>query len=119
MKAIDENLEKYRNSKKELMFYGCKGDKFNGIFDITLPNGDKASVIVSDGGGWDHVSVALKGRCPTWKEMCFIKNLFFEKKEVAVQYHPAESDYVNIHEYCLHLWRPQFIDIPTPPKDFV
>src|SRR5262245_54586743 len=26
---------------------------------------------------WDHVSVSLSHRCPTWDEMCWVKDLFF------------------------------------------
>ena len=29
MKPISENLEKHRDKKTELLFYGCNGDKFN------------------------------------------------------------------------------------------
>ena len=75
----------------------------------------QASVIWSNGGGWEHVSVSFNHRCPTWEEMCEIKNMFFHPHEVVVQYHPAESEYVNTHPYCLHLWRPLEQDMPTPP----
>ena len=74
-----------------------------------------ATVIFSRGCGWDHVSVSFNNRCPTWEEMCEIKSMFFHPDEVVVQYHPAESDYVNNHPYCLHLWRPQEQAMPTPP----
>lgn len=76
-------------------------------------------IIVSDGEGWDHVSVSLPTRCPSWEEMCFIKDLFFEPFESAMQLHPARSDYVNHHEFCLHIWRPQEKRIPLPPSEFV
>ena len=56
---------------------------------------------------WDHVSVSLKTRTPTWEEMCHIKSLFFADEEVVMQLHPAKSAYVNYHPFCLHLWRPQ------------
>lgn len=75
-----------------------------------------ATVIFSYGGGWDHVSVSFRNRCPTWEEMQEIKMMFFYPDEVCFQYHPAESKYVNIHPYCLHIWRPQKAEIPTPPS---
>ena len=78
-------------------------------------NRKTAAVIFSNGGGWEHVSVSFNHRCPTWEEMCEIKNMFFHPHEVVVQYHPAESEYVNTHPYCLHLWRPLEQDMPTPP----
>jgi hypothetical protein len=81
-------------------------------------------VRVGDGLGWDHVSVSLLTqkkklrksvkRCPTWDEMCFIKNLFFDESETVVQYHPAGSEYVNLHQYVLHLWKPQNEKLPNP-----
>lgn len=119
MKPIDEKIEKYRNRKAEMALNGCTGDAYNGFFNIPLPNGEIAGVIVSNGGGWDHVSVSLRGRCPKWQEMCFIKDLFFEDDEVAIQYHPRNQEYVNIHDHCLHLWRPQNVLLPTPPTYFV
>ena len=73
----------------------------------------------SNGGGWDHVSVSFARRCPTWEEMCKIKGIFFGPDECCVEYHPAEKDYVNVHPYCLHIWRPQNAEIPKPPKIFV
>lgn len=77
------------------------------------------AVIVSDEGDWDHVSVSLPNRCPTWDEMCLVKDLFFEPHEVAMQLHPAKSGYVNHHPHCLHLWRPHNKSIPLPPSIFV
>lgn len=79
----------------------------------------KIRVIASWGEGWDHVSVSLEHRCPTWDEMCFVRDFFFNPDECVVQYHPAEENYINDHDYCLHLWRPQNQEIPMPPKIFV
>jgi hypothetical protein len=67
----------------------------------------KLRIIFSDGMGWDHVSVSLATRCPTWEEMCWVKDVFFDDHEVVMQLHPAKSNYVNQHPFCLHLWRPQ------------
>lgn len=119
MKPVSEFVEHYRNKKAEIDLYGTNGDKYNGMFNIKLPNGDYAGVVISNGGGWDHVSVSLKGRCPRWQEMCYIKSLFFEDDEVVVQFHPKKKDYVNIHDHCLHLWRCQHQEMPTPPVEFV
>lgn len=87
------------------------------------------NIIVSSGeeSGWDHVSVhvryikdaKMRMRCPTWAEMCAIKDAFFEEDEVVMQLHPAKADYVNDHPCVLHLWKPLNLQIPTPPKIFV
>ncbi len=89
---------------------GCNGAFFIARF------GKKFKVIISDGEGWDHVSVSLEYQCPSWNEMCAIKKLFFKPEEEAIQFHPAESDYINRHPYCLHLWRNQNEKTLLPPK---
>jgi hypothetical protein len=76
-------------------------------------------VIASDGLDWEHVSVSLPHRCPTWDEMCFIKNLFWDEEDTVIQFHPANNNYVNNHKHCLHLWRPISQPIPLPPKILV
>lgn len=43
-----------------------------------IPNGagqTPLAVIASDGDGWEHVSVSLPTRCPTWDEMCRVKHI--------------------------------------------
>lgn len=86
-----------------------------GAFRLTLPTGEKCNVVASSGFGWEHVSVSMPHRCPTWAEMCFVKKLFWEPEDCVVQYHPPQSNYVNVHPYCLHLWRALDSQMPTPP----
>lgn len=67
--------------------------------------------------GWDHVSVSLFHRsreCPTWAEMCLVKDLFGEPEARVVQFHPPSSEYVNTHAGCLHLWRWTGGEFPHP-----
>ena len=79
--------------------------------------------VVSDQDGWEHVSVTVGGsaatRTPTWEEMCFIKELFWDEEDCVMQLHPPESDYINNHPHCLHLWRPIGVDIIRPPSYMV
>jgi len=56
--------------------------------------------------GWNHVSVSLAHRNPSWNEMCFIKDLFFDEEDLCLQFHPKKSEYVNLHKHCLHIWQP-------------
>lgn len=79
----------------------------------------KYNIIASFGGGWDHVSISNPTRTPSWDVMCVIKDIFFEPDEVVMQLHPAKTNYVNIHEHCLHLWKPQHTAIPVPPIEMV
>lgn len=108
--------EQYRVQKGYLGTSPSDGN--NGLFEIPYQS-FTLMVIASDGEGWDHVSVSLRNRTPNWGEMCFIKDLFFSEEETVVQYHPPKSEYVNNHENCLHLWRPQNETIPLPPSILV
>jgi len=83
--------------------------------------GRELTVVASGRMGWEHASVSLKNRCPNWREMCFVKDFFWDPEDVVMQLHPAKSEYVNMHRYCLHLWRPIGIGvkIPTPPSILV
>jgi hypothetical protein len=47
--------------------------------------------------------------------MCFVKGIFWDEDDVVIQFHPRKGEYVNNHPYCLHLWRPVGITVPTPP----
>lgn len=79
-----------------------------------------AKVVFSWGGGWEHVSVSYSNRCPTWEEMCRVKDIFWYDNECVVQFHPPKSEYVNNHPCCLHLWRKSAgNEFELPPKEFV
>lgn len=93
-------------------------DGNNGAF--FLPNRTKdgstpLKVIASDGGGWEHVSVSLPHRCPTWDEMCRVVALFWDPEDCVMQLHPPRSQWISNHPHCLHLWRPVGAAIPQPP----
>jgi hypothetical protein len=90
-----------------------------GMFDLMSPKGTMLRIVSSGSDmetGWEHVSVSTDRRCPNWPEMCWVKDLFWEKHEMVVQYHPPESEYVNFHPYCLHLWRHVNLPFPMPPS---
>ncbi len=99
--------------------YSHPKDGNNGIFIISQ-GGFYFQCIASDGMGWEHVSVTLRfkksSNCnnPSWDEMCYIKNLFWDEEDTVIQYHPAKSEYVNNHPNVLHLWRPIGVDLPKP-----
>lgn len=97
-------------------------DGFNGMFRFTI-DGKLIRVIASDGMDWQHVSVSIEfeQKCPTWKMMCEVKELFFEPTDWVMQFHPPHSEYVNFHKGCLHLWRYTGTEkqMPTPPSILV
>jgi hypothetical protein len=118
MKSPPEQFRVLKGPFGSTKDYGCNGQFFiphhriKDYFYVCL---------ISDGLGWEHVSISLitrKGktveRCPTWEEMCYIKDLFWTEKECVMQLHPPHSQYINMHKYCLHLWRPHVAPIPLP-----
>lgn len=109
-------VEKYRVSRGQQR--STFADENNGAFMI---NRGRTSIFIkaSDGLGWEHVSVHCisenKERTPTWAEMCFIKDLFWDEEDIVVQFHPPKSQYINMHKFTLHMWRSTTTSITTPP----
>lgn len=110
-------LNNYRVSTPEVIrHFGWAGDETCGMFCVASKiDGGELNIIASIGGGWEHVSVSRKNRCPNWPEMSFIKGLFFKDDETVMQLHVPTVDHVNYHPYCLHLWRPVAEQTPRPP----
>lgn len=105
--------EKYRVKSGALKSTQAYGN--NGVFIIESRRLKKPiRCIASDGLDWEHVSVSLNTRCPTWDEMCFIKNLFWDVEDCVMQLHPPQSEWVNNHPFTLHLWKPLGLEIPRP-----
>jgi hypothetical protein len=92
------------------------GDRYNGCFVIPKRG---MTIVVSNGAGWEHVSVSLQHRCPTWEEMEEIKRRFWAPEDMCMQLHVPVSNHKNLHPYCLHIWRPITASIPCPPGGFV
>lgn len=90
-------------------------------FIPTRPGAAPLKFIASDGSDmaegerWEHVSVSLPNRCPTWEEMCMVKALFWDAEDTVMQLHPPRSTWVNNHSFCLHMWRPVDARVPLPP----
>ena len=123
-KSVPENIEPFRITAGP----HASDDSFGmaGAFRIPSPEiGAMLLVMVHDGADWDvdklgplaweHVSVSLKARTPTWKEMNFVKRLFWRDEEMVIQLHVPVKDHISIMENCLHLWNPIGLEIPTPP----
>lgn len=89
---------------------------FPGAYETELTLGRlKGTVIFSEEqDGWEHVSFSAydHSKCPSWEEMCQLKDIFWEDEEEVIQIHPKKSQYVNIMPNCLHLWRNK--DYPLP-----
>lgn len=111
--------EQFRFFQPGHRLHSTHEDGNNGAFFIRLKHGQTVHAIASDGMGWEHVSVSRRDRCPTWDEMCQVKALFWDEEDCVVQFHPPRSEYVNNHEFCLHLWRPVGIRLPMPESIMV
>jgi hypothetical protein len=96
-----------------------------GPFKISGPLGMELRIIASDGRDWEsrglslpvweHVSVSLATRCPTWKEMEWVRDQFWAPEELVLQFSVPRSQHISLHPYTLHLWRPLGVDVPLPP----
>lgn len=120
--APNQRLEKFRLMDLELQCWGNGALKLvgttNGLFAAKF-KGNILRMQAGTGDGWEHVSVSLEYRVPTWYEMCWVKELFWGDDECVMQLHVPKADWVNNHPYCLHLWKPIDLEIPRPPKDLV
>lgn len=102
-------------------------DGMNGAFLVWSSRDAQLTILSSDGKSWEedgmdgvaweHVSVSTKSRCPTWDEMAAVKKLFWRDDEMVIQLHLPLAEHVNIHPYCLHLWRPIGVEILKPPAE--
>lgn len=115
----DPEVQKYRRVELELQVIGMMGGKGEGIFLIPVPNYCDLKVIASSGSGWDHVSVSLPYRSPSWEEMEIVRKIFSNTSEVWVQFGVPEKEHVNYHPYCLHWWRDQHRPYRLPPSIMV
>jgi hypothetical protein len=118
-------LNPYRDTDSSfIQLIGDPGDSTYGRFFIPSPEDRvRIQVIASSGDPpkimWEHVSVSRQDRCPLWREMCFIKELFFKEEETVMQLHVPMVDWISYHPFCLHLWKPIGVEIPRPPSFLV
>jgi hypothetical protein len=121
MKPNGKHLDPFRKAHPNLG-PSPKGSLFGFFMMLPLAPSKHFMTVISSGehrdgpfGDWEHVSVSLQDRCPTWDEMCKVKDLFWRPDETVLQFHPRESEYVNNHQYCLHLWKPK-TEVQLPPN---
>jgi len=114
--------ESYRVQTGDFATFPRDGN--NGLF--LIPYGSNIlQCIVSDGDGWEHVSVCVRFRnkiltlTPTWEQMNYVKDIFWSGEDTVIQFHPPKSEYVNNHPNVLHLWRPIGEKIVTPKSILV
>ena len=99
-------IRKDKRLKTDHIHY-MKEDPRQFVFDgmINLAGIHFGIIAGSDENGWEHVSVWNPARCPTWEEMCEIKDVFWNGDEECIQIHPRKKEYINLLDTCLHIWR--------------
>ena len=127
---LHPSIDQYRLLGPEIIRrFGSEGDSTCGCFEVPAPPPPRPTarpirrrprilrVIASADPTheWDHVSISLPHRTPTWHEMSHIHSLFFLPHETSYQLHVPAEDHINCHPHCLHLWRPHRLLIPRPP----
>lgn len=113
-----KNLEEIRKTKNLFIEAETANDGMGGKYYDSSSN-KFLNFIFSYQMGWEHLSVSMPNKMPSWDQMCKMKDIFWNKDEACVQYHPKEEDYVNNHPYCLHIWKPTEVELPTPPHILV
>ena len=58
----------------------------------------------NDGNYWLHVSASKKDWTPSHDEMASIKKDFIGVRRYTYSVWAPETEHVNIHPHCLHLW---------------
>ena len=122
MKQNLDEIEQYRFSWG--VYQSKKGDRY-GLFKIPFENRHLNIMVAPDflesgvKTPWEHVSISLPNRCPNWKEMSYVKELFWDDEDIVVQFHPKKSEHVNMHDTCLHLWKWNEGEIPCPTSYLV
>ena len=69
--------------------------------------------------GWEHVSVSLAHRTPTWEEMEFVRDLFWLPEDTVLQFSVPREQHINAHPFCLHMWRKIGATVELPPPILV
>lgn len=123
MKPLRE-LDSRRRLDLEMHVWGLTGfqtssGEWSGIFTFPVHPYNELRVIASCGGGWDHLSVSLPMRTPTWGEMEAVRKYFAKPDEVWLQFGLPEKSHIDCHPHCLHWWRQLHRKVKLPPPDFV
>lgn len=117
---LSPEIDQHRlRTPQVLALYGTYGDHESGQFHIIDKWKRRMVMIASVGYGWEHVSASYQDRCPSWEEMCMVKDMFWEPEDTVVQFHPRESEYISHHPYCLHLWKRVGSEFVLPPSILV
>lgn len=84
-----------------------KGPPFGPLHTFSHPNGLAAILSIAvygDGKRWVHLSLSRHNRIPDWLDLNMVRDEMLGKDRKALMVLAPESEHVNIHQYCHHLW---------------
>lgn len=55
-------------------------------------------------GHWLHLSVSRQARMPDWGDLVMARDAMGYREWLFVQILAPRSAWLNVHQYCLHLW---------------
>ena len=64
----------------------------------------KCTIIVAIENGKWHLSISKPNAQPSYKEMKEARYRLIPDNVTMAQIFPTKSEFVNLHEYCHHLW---------------
>lgn len=97
-----KSLEEIKHMSN-LMVQLTGADGGTGLLYLNGTKAKPATVVWSNGMGWEHVSVAFANRTPTWDEMSKVKDMFWNEDETVVQFHPKnQSTSIFIRIACIY-----------------
>lgn len=64
-----------------------------------------AGLATSEHGTLLHLSVSHPKQLPSWEEMSRLRDCFYGSLVDAAMILPRRTDWVNVHEFCFHLWQ--------------
>lgn len=106
-----EHLNKYR-----VAYQGQLGDETHGFLKLKERG---LAIMFANSWGWEHVSVSRKSKMPSWQDMDWVRRQFWRGDCTVMQLHVPEEEHIDLHPYCLHMWRPVGQEVPKPPHYFV
>lgn len=59
-----------------------------------------------------HISVAHNKRYPTWDEIRDARYELIPAEVMVAMFLPPPSEYVNVHQYCFHLFEVEAAEVP-------
>lgn len=61
-------------------------------------------MVGKESAGW-HLSISCADRYPTWDEVAHARYKLIPNSATMAMILPPREEYVNVHDYCLHIWQ--------------